>query len=306
MRGSKLWIIAPLVAVFELTYHLVITGQAPSPADWAAVAAPVHRLATPGSVLVVAPRWAEPLARHVLGDGYWSAADLGRMDERGVPHVVEISMLGATDPSTERWPIERQLDEGAFRVTLRKNPRYEPALFRLVDAVGRAEARVFRRVQDDEQGCAWKQNLAPRTGGLHGHVSFPSERYVCGRGVDEFVGVTLVDDAEFEPRRCVWIHAPAAGSQWLSLEGVSLGGRIEGYVGSSYFLMRDELDAPVALEIFVDGVSVGSIEYRDAEDWARFSFTKPSGAGQRGRLEFRLAVAPGARGRAVCVAAETR
>ncbi|HEY6728376.1 MAG TPA: hypothetical protein VI197_30405 [Polyangiaceae bacterium] len=296
----------PLVALFELGAHLWISGRASSPAEWAAVAAPIHKLAAPGSVLVVAPGWAEPLARHVLGDDFWPVADLARMDERGVPRVVEISLFGATDPATARWPAERQLHEGAFRLTSRKNPHYEPALFRLVDAVARAEPSVFRLRGGARSACSWEQNLAPRTGGLHGQVAFPSARYVCGSGLEEFVGVTLIDDEQFEPRRCVWIHAPRAGAQWLTLEDVALGHRIEGYAGSSYFLMRDETHAPVSLEVFVDGRSAGRIEYRDPRGWARFAFTKPASAGQRGRLEFKLSVPEGAKGRSLCVAAETR
>lgn len=306
MHGSRLWLIVPLVALFELGGQLWTSARAPAPADWAAVAAPVRKLAAPGAALVVAPRWAEPLARHVLGDDLWPVADLGRMDQRSVPRVVEISLFGATDPATAPWPVEHQLNEGAFRLTSRKNPHYEPALFSLVDAVARAETRVFRRIDGVRSACSWKQNLAPRTGGLHGQVAFPSARYVCGSGFDEFVGVTLVDDEQFEPRRCVWIHAPRAGAQWVAREDVALGHGIEGYAGSSYFLMRDEIDAPVALEVFVDGRSVGKIEYRDPEGWSRFAFAKPASSGERGRVEFKLSVPGGARGRSLCVAAETR
>lgn len=305
MPGSRLWFIVPLVALVELGGQLWISARVAKPAQWAAVVAPVRELAAPGAALVVAPRWAEPIARHVLGDESWLTAGLTRMDERGVPRVVEVSLLGATHPATAQWPTEQQRSVGTFRITSRKNPHYAPALFSLVEAVTRAEPRVYRRTHGSRFACLWNQQLAARTGGLHGHVAFPSQRYVCGRGLDEFVGITLIDDEQFEPRRCVWIHAPAAGEQWISQEDVALGGNVEGYLGSSYFLMRDEANAPISLEVFVDARSLGKIEYRDPEGWRRFAFAMPS-AKTHGRLEFKVSVPPGASGRALCVAAETR
>src|SRR5688572_16699730 len=100
MPGSRLWFIVPLVALAELGGQLWISARAVRPADWAAIAAPVRKLAAPGAALVVAPRWAEPLARHVLGDELWPLASLARMDERSVPRVIEVSLFDATDPST--------------------------------------------------------------------------------------------------------------------------------------------------------------------------------------------------------------
>src|SRR5687767_5943349 len=145
MRRSWLWYLVPMVALLELGGQLLISARAVSPAEWAAVGSPVRELVRPGDVLVVAPRWAEPLARHVLGDELWPLAGLTRADESGVPRVVEISLFGATDPSTETWPLERQLDQGQFRFTVRTNPHYTPSLFSLVESVTRAEPRVFRR-----------------------------------------------------------------------------------------------------------------------------------------------------------------
>lgn len=305
MRRSWLWYLVPMVALLELGGQLLISARAVSPVEWAAIRSPVRKLARPGDVLVVAPRWAEPLARHVLGDEWWPLADLTRADEHGVARVVEISLLGATDPSTESWPSERELNQGPFRFTVRTNPHYAPALFSLVESVLRAEPAVFRRHEGTRHDCSWKQNLAPSTGGLHGHVAFPSARYVCGRGEQEFVGVTLIDDAEFQPRRCVWVHAPSEGEQWLSLDDVALGQRLEGHVGSSYFLMRDGTRAPIELEVFIDGSLAGKVTYKDDEGWSHFAFPTPKSRGHRGRLEFKISTQE-AGGRAFCLAAETR
>ena len=307
MRGSRLWFIVPAVALWELVAHLWISVRAPDPSEWAAIDGPVRRLTTPGTAVVVAPRWAEPLARHVLGDELWSIADLARPDDRGVRQVVEISLFGATDPATATWPVERQLSQGPFHFTARKNPHYEPALFSLVDAVTRAEPNVtvYRRVDGTRYPCTWRQNLPPSTGGLHGHVAFPRERYLCGRAQDEFVGVTLIDDERFEPRQCVWIHAPRHGEQWLALDNVPLGRKLELYAGSSYFLMRDGTTAPVTIEVLVDGSPAGKAIYRDPEGWAHFAFETPKSAPRRGRLEFKIS-SQQAGGRSVCLAAETR
>lgn len=305
MRGSRLWFVVPVVALWELAAHLWISVRAPDPSEWAAIAGPVRRLEAPGAALVVAPSWAEPLARHVLGDELWPVADRARADDRGVRQVVEISLLGASDPSTATWPVERQLSQGAFRFTSRKNPHYEPELFSLVDAVSRGEASVFRRVGGARYPCVWKQHLTPSTGGLHGHVAFPRERYLCGKGQGAFVGVTLIDDERFEPRQCVWVEAPRDGEQWLTLDDVPFARKLEVYAGSSYFLMRDGTSAPVTIEVLVDGSQAGTVEYRDPAGWSRFAFETPGIAGRRGRLAFKFS-SQQAGGRPLCVAAETR
>jgi hypothetical protein len=219
--------------------------------------------------------------------------------------VLEISLFGATDPSTATWPSERELRQGPFRFTVRTNPHYAPARFSLVESVVRAEPHVFRLHEGTRYDCSWKQNLAPSTGGLHGHVAFPSARYVCGRGEPEFVGVTLIDDAEFQPRRCVWVQVPSAGEQWLSLDDVAFGRRLEGHAGSSYFLMRDGTHAPIELEVFIDGSLAGKMTYRDEQGWSPFTFSTLESAGKRGRLAFKLSTRE-AGGRPFCLAAETR
>src|SRR5688500_18834362 len=112
MRRSWLWYLVPMVALLELGGQFLISARAASPEEWAAIGAPVRQLVRPGDVLVVAPGWAEPLARHVLGDEFWPLADLTRADQSGVSRVVEISLFGASDPSTEAWPLERQLSQG--------------------------------------------------------------------------------------------------------------------------------------------------------------------------------------------------
>lgn len=306
MRGSRLWFIVPLVALLELGGQFWISVRAANPAEWSTITGPVRQLASPGSALVVAPHWAEPLARHVLGDELWPVDDLARMDERGVARVVEVSLYGATHPATAEWPLERQLSQGPFRFTARKNPRYEPALFSLIDAVTRAEARAFRRIDGSHFACVLQQNLAPRTGGLHGHVAFPSTRYVCGKRPDEFVGVTLIDDEQFAPRRCVWIHAPPEGEQWLVFEDVALGRKLEGYAGSSYFLTRDRNSGFMTIELRVDGSFAGKTQYSDPEGWSHFSFATTKFSGRRGRLEFKVSASGTAGGRSLCLAAETR
>jgi len=307
MRGSRLWFIVPVVALSELAAHLWISVRAPDPTEWAAIAGPVRRLATatPGTALVVAPSWAEPLARHVLRDELWPIADLARPNDSGVRQVVEISLLGAIHPATATWPVERQLSQGPFHFTSRKNPHYEPALFSLVDAIMRAEPTVFRRINATRYPCTWRQNLPPSTGGLHGHVAFPRERYLCGRSQDEFVGITLIDDERFEPRQCVWVQAPREGEQWLSIDNVPLGRKLDLHAGSSYFVTRDGTSAPITIEVLVDGSPTGKAHYRDPQGWVHFAFDTPKSAGQPGRLELKIS-SEQAGGRSVCLAAETR
>ena len=56
----------PLVGLAELGAQIWATHRAPSFDAWAAVEAPVRALKQPGDLVIIAPDWADPLARRAL------------------------------------------------------------------------------------------------------------------------------------------------------------------------------------------------------------------------------------------------
>src|SRR5262245_24921898 len=98
MQRRWMWLGVPAVALLELAAHLFFALRAPDVEAWSALAKPVRSLQAPGDVLVIAPEWAEPLARRALGDASWPLSELARMDDSGAARALEVSILGASDP----------------------------------------------------------------------------------------------------------------------------------------------------------------------------------------------------------------
>jgi hypothetical protein len=303
MHRRWMWLGVPVVALLELGAHLFCSRRAPGVEDWNVIMEPVRALKRPGDVLFVAPEWAEPLARHALGDGSWPLSELARMDDGGAARAIEVSMLGASDSRLVGWRVTHEEAHGPFRLRVHVNPQYARSLFSVVEATGRGEPEVFRRFEGTRSDCRWNVRAKPSTGGLHGDVAFPRQRYLCGKREVEFVGVTVIDDQDYRPRQCVWAHPPEAGDLWLRFGEVPLGSELVGYAGFSYFQARAS-DAPVLLEAFIDGAKLGEHSARGRAGWSRFVFPV-RGRGAHGRLEFRITSST-FRDVPFCFAAETR
>ncbi len=299
------WLVVPCVALLELGGALADGQWAPEPARWQDVVPVVRALKHDGDALVVAPHWAEPLARQVLGDRLWPIEDVARSSLRGAPRVVELSILGQSDAETRGWPIILRRQEGEFRFSIKKNPHYRPAHFEILEALVRGEGQVATGPRTQRQRCDFQRDVGVSTGGLHGHVAFPAERFVCGQREASFVGVTIIDDENYRPRRCVWAPPPSLGSLSLRFDDVPLGTVVDGSGGFSYFLTRGERDSGVRLEVFVDGRSIGTRRYRGPEGWQPFSFATARRAEARGRLELEVS-ALGANPAYFCFVAATR
>src|SRR5690606_31362216 len=90
MVRGWLWLLVPTLAIVELGAHLVFANRAPEPDAWHRIRAPIARLRQPEDALVVAPRWAEPLARHALGDRLWPIADAARPGFEGAARALVV------------------------------------------------------------------------------------------------------------------------------------------------------------------------------------------------------------------------
>ena len=120
-------------------------------------------------------------------------------------------------------------------------------------------------------------------GGLGGHPTFPPERFECPSGIFFFVGVTVIADEEFRPRRCLWSHPPLTGEIVTRFHDVPLGKVIRGHGGLYWMTERELKGAPVTLTVRVDGDQVGSFTHRDGEGWKGFEMPLGAHAGQRAR-----------------------
>ncbi len=265
---ARYWMAAlPLVGVVELLADQYFATRAPSFRQYARLAEPVARLRQAGDLVVVAPRWAEPLARSALGDEVMPLSDIARPDLSGYGTAVEVSVLGQRDPELAGWRELRRETRGGFVIRKLENPAPAPTVLDFVEALSPARAEVWI---PGPTRCPWRANAPVLAGGLGGHPTFPRQRFQC-RGSGFFnVGVTVIADQDFRARRCLWAHPPRRGELVIRYRDVALGDAIVGHGGLYWIVERERRGAPIELRIRVNGDEVGRTTHRDGDGWSAF------------------------------------
>lgn len=246
------------------------------------------KLKQPGIPVVVAPAWAEPLLRQAAPSAF-PLEELARADDSAFEGFLEVSVLGHTATELSGFPVVRSWRFGDFAVALRQNPNPTPPLFDFVAAVAAGQVEVFSDRDGEREVCPLLANAHTATGGLHGHVAYPRQRFACHRG--SFVGVGLIDDQDYRARRCVLVQPPTSGRIVLRFNGAPEIQKLRGYAGFSYFLERDRADAQVVLGAEQDGRALGLRRVTGAQGWSSFEWQTP---GVAGSIELSVrALAPG-------------
>ncbi|HEX3773895.1 MAG TPA: hypothetical protein VHV51_05485 [Polyangiaceae bacterium] len=283
-RARYLWLLLPIAGLVELGAFVHDARSAPRLDEWQAVRGEVAKLKGPGDLVVVAPEWTDPLAREAFGDALMPIANEARADDSPYARAIEVSELSASAPEFARWPTEETRDVGRFRLRVHRNPEPAKVLFSFLDHV-RPQFLAVHEGATDERACQFTAHAAVTAGGLHGHLAFPRERFNCG-GEEFFVGVTILDDQNYRPRRCIWAHPRGTSVLRLNFSEVTIGRQIHGYAGLSYFLFRDGLHGPTLLTARVNGEEVGRYLHHDELGWHGFDFDTSRFAGQIANVEF--------------------
>jgi hypothetical protein len=294
----------PIAGVTELAAHLYFARRPPTFDEWKTLTAPVAEERRPGELVVVAPSWADPLARTALGDDAMPIRDEARPDESRYASALEVSILGETAPELRAWRPDGERRVGKFRLRHLVNPSPARVLYDFVDHVRPGDADV--RITQPAADCAWNPRAHVETGGLGGHPTFPAERFQCPGGEFFHVGVTVIADQDFRPRRCIWSHPPSRGEVVTRFHGVPLGEVIRGHAGMYWIIEREKKGAPVTLTVRVDGDTVGSFVHEDGDGWKGFEM--PLGAhanAKSAEVEFAVTT-PNYRDRHYCFEADTR
>ncbi|GMV18218.1 MAG: hypothetical protein HS104_01215 [Polyangiaceae bacterium] len=297
-----LWLAVPLAGLVELSLHYFFANRAPRVEEWAGLREPVAALRQAEELVVVAPRWADPLARQALGDALMPLRDVARPDESGYARAIEISSLGERAPELRGWRTVAESKRGRFTLRTLENPAPERVVFDFADHVKPEHLSVF----EGQAPCAWNPRAPVSTGGLGGNPTFPAERFMCPGGEWFFAGVTVIDDhMEYRPRRCIWAHPPQGGPLRLRFANVPLGKQIRGYGGMPWLVFRDSVGAPpIELEVRVGGQSIGTYVHRDEAGFAPFSFdTGRQGQSAEVEIEVRSS---SAKDRHFCFQADSR
>lgn len=296
------WLLIPLLGLLELGGHFFFAGRAPRIEEWRAVRGVVEELRKNGEVVVVAPAWAEPNARHAFGDALMPVRQVARADESAFKRAIEVGILGDRAPELDGWRAITERREGKFRFRVVENPSPASVMFDFIDEL--KSATVADKAGGATTPCRYETNARRDAGGLHGHPAFPSERHVCSGGDWHFAGVTVIEDEQWRGRRCIW--AEPAGNKTLSIqyENVPMGDVVRGYATLPWWIEREGKGLPVNLDVFVDGARIGHYVHRDGDGWKLFKF-RTGAKGKHATVEFRVS-SPGGRDRQFCFAADTR
>ncbi|MRG90685.1 hypothetical protein [Polyangium spumosum] len=281
MKGPRIALAAFVaLGVAELVGYFVTSRRGPAFEDWAALAGPVAEERKAGELVVVAPPWAEPLARQALGDGVFPLRDVARPDVTRYRAALLISALGEASPELSGFREIGRREVGPFVIRRLENPSPAEVVFDFVDGLGPARADV--RTTSPEARCLWNPKARVLAGGLGGHPTFPAARFECPGGPFFSVGPTVIAAGEeFRPRRCLFSHPPARGEVVTRYSGVPLGGVIRGHGGMYWIIERERQGAPVALAVRVDGEEIGRFEHRDGDGWAAFEMPLGAHAGKK-------------------------
>ena len=293
-----------VVGLLELAGQLYFSHAAPRLREWMALRPTVQQLAAGDALIVVSPRWAEPNARLAFGDGLMPLRHVARADDSSFEHALEIAILGQRAPELRGWQLESEQQQGSFLLRRWRNPTLEPVLYDFLAHAEPPALRVALESGGESNECEYGPARVSN-GDLHGHPTFPSSRFSCSSRDWQFVGRTVIEDQNYEPRACIWAHPPGRGEVRLRFADVPIGAKIRGYAGLPYFFEREQRGADLELEVSVAGEPIGNYRHSDGEGWKPFEFSTQRFAGQRQPVEFRVRAAK-AWQREFCFQAEAR
>ena len=259
--AAWVWVLIAGLAVFELVARPLIHAAIPSDESWEAASAFVRARHEPTDRLVAAPSWADPIVRSHLGD-LLSLRAAAPSDLAGIDRVWEISIRGAT---TRDEPAA--LEEHFDGVRVRMWPvSTDEVLYDFVENIENAEVELVGT--DGSKACPW-MSARPSGGGLgHGPMT-PSKRFVCDpRRPWLWVGATVLQDLELQPRRCIWQHPAGTDPVRVTFPDAPLGERLVVRGGIDYNSERRRVHGPVTLRVWIDGRLAGELVHHDGDGWS--------------------------------------
>jgi hypothetical protein len=309
--ASARWLALIGIALAELAALWVRQRNVPELDDYAAAAAIVRKDWRSNDAVVIAPEWADPMLRLVLGDRMGLKL-AGRADLASFERLWVLSLRGARAPEAPpRPPDFSKLERGI--VVERYDFAPSPVQLDLVDAL--PSASVEFQQGEQQIPCAYMERFSgAQRGGLGAGPAAPRQRFACeGPSGSSFVGVTVIEDLALKPRRCVLTPPRTNEPVSITYKDVHLGSELVIYAGLYYEDERSEVGAPVTLRVLVNGQERARFVHEDGDGMKRYELgtqATPFQAGQArppARGDLRLEVsAPDAIHRSFCWAGSIR
>jgi len=287
-HAKYLWLGIPLLGLFEFGANVFFSKRFPQVDEWRALASEVRALKRDHDLIVIAPDWAEPLARNALTDTLMPIVDVARPDEAGYPRAIEVAALGNTNPLLASWPVIAERSVGKFTLRTRTNPGFNPAHFVLNDHATPRELSVSQRDADGAiTPCRFGTRPPSSSSGLLSRPALPRQRFACGPNEGNFVGPTIIEDQHDRARRCLWANPAPGETLTLNFSQVPIDDQLYGYIGFPYFRFRDHGWPAVTVSFAIDGMPIGSHAHLPESGWQPFqlSTTQFRGSTHEVRIE---------------------
>jgi len=273
-HAKYLWLAIPMFGLGELGASVYFSKRFPNADEWRALVVEVGALKQEKDLIVIAPEWAEPLARSAFGDSLMPIADVARADEAGYPRALEVSALGNENPLLATWPVSAEKRWGKFVLRTRTNPAFKPPLFVLTDHAQPPELSVSeRRSSGEVAACSYGRRPPSSSSGLLAPPAVPRQRFSCGPAEGNFVGTTIIEDQNDRARRCLWANPSPGGLLTLTFANVPMSEQLSGYIGFPHFRFRDHGWPKVAVSFAIDRVPLGTHSHLPESGWQPFQLS---------------------------------
>ena len=277
------------IGLLETGAHYFFKNRAPDLQLWQSMRPRIASLIQRGDIVATAPTWSEPMARKAFGDELMPLTMVARPDDDGFARVLEIGILGQSRQEFATWPIVHHEMVGKFELSIRKNPTWEEVRYAAADHVDAQSLSIAVNRDGSESVCRF-DNAAPMTSGnLGGDPTSPSARFTCPGGGIHWVGVTIIDDEKYRPRRCIWSPPSSVGELILRFHQVAFGKKLVGHAGAPWLMVRDGVGPPVQLSASTDKGTIGMVAAADTAGWIRFEWDTVRLAHSISDLELKLA-----------------
>ena len=301
-RAKWAFAAVPFVGLVELGAHAVQVRSVVPTSDWQAARVYLEAVSKPEDLIAFAPRWVDPVGRQQLGGSLATFEREGRGDESGFPRAFEVSIRGEHLRALEGWTHTDERRFGGVTVTTLANPSPVHVLDDLVSLVDPAWMAVFTVDGARVNPCSFTHG-ATQAGALGFGPAIPGDRFGC---MGTFVGVSVMADLEYRPRRCIYAPPPGPGSRLrLHFEGVQMGRTLYGHHGLYVEAERNRTGSPVTIRFTSGGSVVGEVVHRDGDGWKPFEFDTSDLAGKTADLDADIS-APASDRRMYCFEASTR
>ncbi|MGH7436393.1 MAG: hypothetical protein ACRENE_12030 [Polyangiaceae bacterium] len=292
----------PCVGLFELGTHAWQVRSVVPASDWQAARVYLEAAARPEDLIAFAPRWVDPVGRAQLGTALATFEREGRGDESGFPRAFEVSIRGAHLRALEGWTRVDERRFGGVTAATLANPTPVHVLDDLVSMVDPARMAVFTVDSSHANACPFA-HASTQAGALGFGPAVPGDRFDC---MGTFVGVSVMADLEYRPRRCIYAPPPGPGGHLrLHFQGVHMGRTLYGHHGIYVEAERNRTGSPVTIRFTSGGSVVGEVVHKDGDGWKAFEFDTADLAGKTADLDAEIS-APAADRRMYCFEATTR